>query len=259
MSPSYRSLPPTTSPKRYIPKLSDVVAGNLTTQWETVLTQGGAMNMSLTVRDNANGGGQNHIDKMVVTVDANSGPFEVLSQATNVTWTVGTTETITWNVSNTASPPVSTSNVDIYLSLDGGTSFWWQLASGVPNNGSATISVPFSSTTTNARIMVRGAGNIFYAVNKSDFTIFSPTNISGLAEEIVNIYPNPTNGLLNLDFYDTSINKISISDVHGKIIYLDNNISSPSVQLNLSNFSNGIYMLHIQSEASKRVYKVIKQ
>src|SRR5690606_3093643 len=34
-SPAFRSMPPTTSPNRYMPQLSAVVAGNLTTQWET--------------------------------------------------------------------------------------------------------------------------------------------------------------------------------------------------------------------------------
>lgn len=260
MSPSYRSLPPTTSPNRYIPALSSVVAGNLTTQWETVITVGGAINMSLTVRDNANGSGQNHIDKMIVIVDSASGPFEVTSQTTNVTWTVAATETVTWNVANTTATPVNAANVDIYLSIDGGLSFWIPLAMGVPNTGSATVTVPWSTATTTARVMVRGSGNIFYAVNSSDFTVFSPTGISELENDNLSIYPNPTNGIINLEFNtNTKIDKITITDLHGKLVYSDKNLIGSSTQIDLSDFSNGIYMLQTQSKSEVNLFKVIKQ
>ncbi|MBL4594018.1 MAG: zinc-dependent metalloprotease, partial [Flavobacteriales bacterium] len=260
MSPSFRSLPPTISPYRYMPKLIDVVAGNLTTQWETVQTQAGIMNFALTVRDNVNGGGQNNIDKMMVTVDGASGPFEVTSQSTNVTWTIAATETVTWNVANTTAAPVSTPNVDIFLSIDGGLSFWKTLALGVPNNGSANITVPWNTATNNARVMIRGAGNIFYAVNSTDFTIFSPTGISEIKNGNINIYPNPTSGLINLEFKTTQdIDKISISDLQGKIVYLDKNITISSIQIDLNSLSNGVYMLQVQSKNDVSVYKVIKQ
>ncbi len=260
MSPSFRSLPPTGSPNRYMPKLRKVIDDSLTTQWETVQTQAGVMNFSLTVRDNVNGGGQNNIDKMVVTVEANAGPFEVTSQSTGVTWNIGASETITWNVANTTGAPVSTANVDIYLSTDGGVTFWTTLATGVPNNGSATITVPFGTATSNARVMVRGAGNIFYAVNSSDFTIFSPTGISELENSNISIYPNPTNGIINIELNTiTTIDKISISDLQGKIIYLNESLTKSSIQIDLNEFSNGVYMMELQSNTGVSVHKIIKQ
>jgi len=170
-SPAFRSFAPTITPNRYMPKLANVVAGNLTTQWETVANVGRTMNFSLTVRDNLSGGGQNKIDQMVVIVDANSGPFSVTSQNTAVTWNEGSTETITWNVAGTNAGVVNTPNVDIFLSQDGGFTYPITIATGVPNNGIANITVPLGSATTMARVMVRGAGNIFYALNSSNFTI----------------------------------------------------------------------------------------
>lgn len=227
MSPSFRSMSPTTNSWRYIPQLSTVIGGNLTTQWETVLTQGGVMNMSLTVRDNVSGGGQNNIDKMIVTVDGASGPFEVTSQSTNVTWTPGNSETITWNVANTTAAPVSTPNVNIYLSIDGGQTFPITLASGVPNNGSATVSIPGASGTNNARIMVRGAGNIFYAVNSSDFTISTVSDIAEISNKNISIYPNPTKDVVRVTFdNNTTIDKLSLTDMSGKILYTSQSILS---------------------------------
>lgn len=170
-SPIFRSFAPTTSPKRYLPKLANVIAGNLTTQWESVSNVGRTMNFALTVRDNLSGNGQNKIDQMIVTVDGNSGPFTVTSQTTAVTWNEGATETITWNVAGTNAGAVNTQNVDIFLSQDGGFTYPITLATAVPNNGSAAITVPLGSATNQARVMVRGAGNIFYALNSSNFSI----------------------------------------------------------------------------------------
>lgn len=185
-SPAFRSMPPTTSPNRYMPQLSAVVAGNLTTQWETVANVGRTMNFALTVRDNLSGGGQNKIDEMIVTVDGNSGPFTVTSQNTAVTWNEGSTETITWNVAGTNAGAVNTPNVDIFLSQDGGFTYPITLATNVPNNGTANVTVPTGSATNNARVMVRGAGNIFYALNSTNFTIQA-------SEFVMNFAPGAAN------------------------------------------------------------------
>ncbi|MBL4669186.1 MAG: T9SS type A sorting domain-containing protein [Flavobacteriales bacterium] len=183
--PNFRSIVPTTSPNRYMPKLTDVIAGNLTTQWETVSDVARTMNFALTVRDNAPGVGQNKIDLMQVTVNGSSGPFTVTSQTTAVSWDEGASKQITWNVANTTAAPVSAANVDIFLSLDGGLTYPLTLATNVPNNGTATITVPTASTTSTARVMVRGSGNIFYALNTTNFSITA-------SEFVLNFLPAAT-------------------------------------------------------------------
>ncbi|PCJ28545.1 MAG: hypothetical protein COA97_00960 [Flavobacteriales bacterium] len=169
--PLYRAKMPITSPDRYMPQLSDVIAGNLTPTWEVTPSVARTMNFSFMVRDNTASGPQTADDLMVVTVDGNSGPFAVTSQTTNVTWNEGASETVTWNVANTTAAPVSSANVDIFLSIDGGYTYPYTLATGVTNNGTASIIVPVGATTTTARVMVRGAGNIFFALNSTNFTV----------------------------------------------------------------------------------------
>jgi PKD repeat protein len=173
-SPNFRSFPPTTSPNRYMPQLSTVVAGNLTDTWETVANVARTMNFALTVRDNVAGGGQNKIDQMVVTVNGTAGPFQVTSQATATSFNAFDNTTVTWNVAGTNTGAVNTPNVDIFLSIDGGFTYPITLATGTPNDGSESIELP-NNATTNGRIMVRGAGNIFYALNGASLTITSPT------------------------------------------------------------------------------------
>ena len=180
-----RSLPPTTASNRYIPKLSRVVAGQLTEtnppdgggDWETVSTVGRDLNWALTVRDRnptATGlGGQTSFDLMKITVDASSGPFVVTSQTTNEMWDVGSSQTVTWDVAGTNTGNVNTPKVNILLSIDGGMTFPYTVASDVDNDGSHTFTVPATGggDTTQARIIVEGKDNIFYAMNSSNFSI----------------------------------------------------------------------------------------
>ena len=171
VGPLYRSIKPSISPNRYMPALTTVLANLLSTTWEVTPSVARTMNFSLIVRDNNVGGGQTASDLMKVTVDGTSGPFAVTSQSTLTTWTATTTQTITWNVAGTAAGTVNTPSVNIYFSPNGTfTTALITLASGVPNNGTATITVP-SGTTTTGRFMVRGAGNIFYDVNNAKITI----------------------------------------------------------------------------------------
>jgi len=170
--PMVRSFKGTTNPVRYIPRLSDVVAnGGVSTTWEKLAAVSRVLNFELTVRDNDSRGGQTDSDNLTATTDASAGPFMVTSQSTAEVWQEGSTQTITWNVANTDVAPVSATNVNILLSTDGGVTFPTALASNVANDGSQAINVPFGTITTNARIIVEGAGNIFYNVNSVNFSI----------------------------------------------------------------------------------------
>ena len=174
-SPNFRSMPPTTSTDRYMPELSSVIAGNLSTTWETVSNVGRTMDFALTVRDNVAGGGQNKIDQMVVTVNGTAGPFQVTSQGTVTAFTAFDNTTVTWDVAGTDAGAVNTPNVDIFLSLDGGYTYPVTLATATPNDGTHNIVIP-NNATSNGRIMVRGSGNIFYALNGADFSIAALSN-----------------------------------------------------------------------------------
>jgi subtilisin-like proprotein convertase family protein len=185
--PNFRSKPPTTSPERYMPSLPSIIANNLTPAWEIVPSVARTMNFALTVRDNrAPNGGQTTRDDMVVTF-ANVGPFLVSTPNTAISWTVGTNQSVTWDVAGTTANGINASNVDIFLSTDGGLTYPILLASNVPNDGSETITVPNNPGTLN-RIMVRGYKHIFFDISNANFTITAATSsfavaFSGVAEE----------------------------------------------------------------------------
>ena len=169
--PMFRSYKGTTSPVRYFPRLQDVV-NNATSTWEVLPSVARTLNFRLTVRDNRPGAGCTKEDDVVVTV-SNAGPFVVTAPNTAVTWQALTQQTVTWNVAGTASTPVSCANVDILLSLDGGYTYPVTLLAATPNDGSQVVTIP-DNPTNQARIMVKGTGNIFYDISNVNFTISDP-------------------------------------------------------------------------------------
>jgi uncharacterized protein (TIGR03437 family) len=128
------------------------------------------MTFRVTARDNHSGGGAVNTGAMHVNVVSSSGPFAVTAPGANTTWLAGSSQTISWNVANTSSAPINCASVRLLLSIDGGNSFPFTLASGVPNTGSAIINVP-NTPTSSARVKVEAVGNIFFNISRPNFTI----------------------------------------------------------------------------------------
>lgn len=172
VGPTFRSFPSLTSPTRYFPQLTNVIAGT-NNQWEVLPTVARNLNFALTVRDNHSLGSATARDDVKITV-VDAASFTVAAPSTNVTWNTGSTQTITWNVGTTNTTPINCQTVNIKLSTDGGATFPITLKSNTPNDGSESVLIPNNATTT-ARIMVEAADNVFYNVNSSNFTIVSTT------------------------------------------------------------------------------------
>jgi hypothetical protein len=167
--PIFRSFAPVLNPARTFPQLPDVLSGTATFG-ESLPVTTRTMTFRITVRDNHSGGGGVNTDAMRVNVRADSGPFVVTQPGSATTWTAGSNQTVTWNVANTAGAPINCANVRVLLSIDGGNSFPFTLASGTPNSGTATITVP-NTPTSAARVKVEGIGNIFFSISLPNFTI----------------------------------------------------------------------------------------
>ena len=164
--------------KRYFPHM----AGLLENQYATPLSAGSdylieklpfaerELNMRLLARDNNLYAGGFSYDNVQFFVAGDAGPFRVTSQV--VTWEVGTTATVSWDVANTDDPAgVNSAVVDIYLSIDGGENFDIVLAEAAANDGVHDIVVPVVPTSSACRLMVKSADNIFFDINDSFFTI----------------------------------------------------------------------------------------
>ena len=125
------------------------------------------MNFRVTVRDGR--GGNTDAGLTVSSVNTTT-PFKVTTGNTATTMTGGVARTITWDVSGTTAAPISTANVKISLSTDGGQTFPTVLAASTPNDGTESVIIP-SIQTTQARIKIEAVGNIFFDINDVNIII----------------------------------------------------------------------------------------
>ncbi len=264
VGPAFRSIDPLASPDRFMPAIATVLAGNTQSTWEVVPAVGRTMNFRYTVRDNVAGGASTASDNMIVTVDGVAGPFVVTSQAVPTTWTTGTTETITWNVAGTDVAPVSSPNVDIWFSTDGGLTYPVSIALNVPNNGSALINVPNLNTTT-GRLMVMSSNNIFYDLNNAVITVDGVVGTEDFTFDNFAVYPNPSNGTFNLTFKPASSDDIEVAlyDLRGRAIntYTYDEVSAASTfnkQLDYGYIESGVYFLVVKNGDKVTTKKIIK-
>jgi hypothetical protein len=242
--PVYRSLTPSTSPSRYFPVLSSVVANNLVPKWEVTPSVARTLNFSLVVNDNKATGNQAARDAMVVTV-TDDGPFTVTSQATaGATFDGNSTIPVNWNVAGTNAGSINTQNVTILLSKDGGLTFNTVLAASVPNNGSATVTLP-NENVSSARVMVKALNNIYYALNSASFAI-NQIVLATAETKVKNfsIYPNPSHDLVNILLKHSSQKAdYSLFDASGRLVKTGNFQGETKVRV--SDLANGNYVISL--------------
>jgi Metallo-peptidase family M12 len=194
--PLFKSREPKTSGIRMIPDINVILAGypanpaatNDGLKGETMSDPNGpatrVIKFRLTVRDNRAGGGGiatgggdaanlgcSFGTAFAINVKGATGPFLVNAPNGGESWLGGTSQIVTWDVASTDVAPVSTANVNILLSTDGGLTYPTTLLSNTPNDGTQSVTIPNIPTTSAARIMVRGAGNIFFDISNANFTI----------------------------------------------------------------------------------------
>jgi hypothetical protein len=188
--PIFRSFLPTSSAARTFPRLqyilnnANVPPTNYTCGSGTCLTgellptTTRTMNFRFTARDNRASGGGTANAPMQLNVVSTAGPFAVTQPNSAVSWAGGSSQVVSWSVAGTASAPVNCASVKISLSTDGGNTFPLVLSASTPNDGTETITVP-NTPTSSARVKVEAVGNVFFDVSNSNFTITAGTSSAG--------------------------------------------------------------------------------
>ena len=227
--PNFRSFSPAVSPTRYFPEITKVLAGNLVTAWEAIPNVGRNMRFSVIVRDNGGPlGGQTERATKLIQFVAAAGPFKVTSQAALEGWAQNSQQIVTWDVAGTNANGINTANVNIKISIDGGTTFTMLLAN-TPNDGSAMVTAPNVVSQT-CRILVEAVGNIYYAINKFPFYIGysvsnSCTNYTGNTTAD-NVFPfSLADGATTLTIKKFIVPATNVNDVN-----LTLNITHPNLQ-----------------------------
>ncbi|ASW75788.1 T9SS C-terminal target domain-containing protein [Chryseobacterium piperi] len=163
---TFRSVLPTTSPIRYFPKLSSVLAGvlnNSNNGWESVSMVPRTTKFSITVRDNSPIANQQQTQfaEQVIVV-GNDGPFKV----TTATAYNNGPSTVTWDVANTTAAPYNVANVKIDYTTDNGIT-WNVLTPSTANDGTESLTFGALTLGSTVKIRVSSIGNVFYAIGNA--------------------------------------------------------------------------------------------
>ena len=179
IAPLFRSYPPTTDPIRWFPNKILLNANNYASDFEPLPSVARSLNFRLTGRDFKAGGGGIHCSDISISVGS-AGPLSLSAPNGGENLMAGNNVLVSWGVNGTNA---LCNSVNIRLSVDGGESYPYYLASSTLNDGSENVSIPVGVPNSNTcRVMVESVCNacvVFFDISDSDFTIGSSCLVLG--------------------------------------------------------------------------------
>ncbi|WP_298140197.1 T9SS type A sorting domain-containing protein [Flavobacterium sp.] len=91
-------------------------------------------------------------------------------------------------------------------------------------------------------------------IMQSTYAIDQALATDGFSIAKINVYPNPSNGLITID--STTAVDVTISDLTGKVVYSAKQITNQS-PLNLTNLQKGIYLVKMANENGEQTEKIV--
>ncbi len=153
-----------------------------------------------------------------------------------------TNKTVTWDGKNAAGTLVA----------DGNYQFVVQSTWAHGTTGTAIRYFPF--------VKGPGAANPTFVAD-ANFTAITATlaNPEFSIKPEVTIYPNPTNGIFNMEFKN-DVNSIRVINILGKVVYFEKvaaNSTETTKRIDLSNLVNGLYIVSVSNDNGTSNYKVV--
>ena len=92
----------------------------------------------------------------------------------------------------------------------------------------------------------------------SDIIVDACASIDELADGIINVYPNPTFGSVNIISDSNPIENVNVFDATGRLVYQLKNNNTNSVSIDLIEFAKGVYNFEIKIGESIRRERIVK-
>lgn len=139
----------------------------------------------------------------------------------------------------------------ITLIANGAASYAW-------STGATTSTITASPSSTTMYIVTATNNVGCTAVSSSMIVVELCIGLEEIANTQMSIYPNPTGGVLYIESRD-EIASIKVFDMHGRTVAEVNTLSTGKMQLNVGNFSEGVYTIQLKTSsgnvASERFLK----
>ncbi|MCF6130954.1 T9SS-dependent choice-of-anchor J family protein [Flavobacterium wongokense] len=185
-----------------------------------------------------------------------------------VNLTAGSNVTITYYVSNFQSASTTTGSLDFTVG-DAQTSAAQStiLLSETGLNLAAFVQKTVNFTPTTTGVHYFGFRNFTPAATGTHAIIvdnFTVTEVLGMSQNELDshfsVFPNPTKNIINIsNSMDASIQTVELSDLNGRSIKNVKVADLNETQLNISDISQGVYMLRIATDKGTLIKKVVKE
>jgi Flp pilus assembly pilin Flp len=154
---------------------------------------------------------------------------------------------------------IETGHVRIYENIGGSWAKIGQDIDGEAMNDQSGNAISLSSDGLNVAIGAHlNDGNGNNSGHVRVYKLLTSVGIEPLENNSFLAYPNPTNGIVNLEFDNNKISKVSVLDNLGQLVMEKTEIEQIE-QINLSRFENGVYIIRILIDHKLLIMKVVKQ
>jgi len=150
---------------------------------------------------------------------------------------------------NTNNPLYVGTNLGVYY-IDDSMTTWQSFETNLPNVKVTDLEINYIDNNITAATFGRGVWQspLPTVLGTTEFML-----------ENISIFPNPFNDVFNIRLGNVIPDKIEITDIMGKKVYVKNDFLSVSeISIDLTNYSNGIYLIKIISEGKSSTKKIIK-
>lgn len=184
--------------------------------------------------------------------------------------------TVDFDPGSATSYLTSVGDHDLYiLKLDGSGNFIWVKSMGgallewIPricfdaksnlySTGIYSGSADFNPDSATYILNSNGGYEIFILKLKSDFPTVSVELVESKKYNHISVFPNPNNGIVNINFRDVSASSIRVFNVHGTLVHHEENITSTAYTFALDG-ATGMYIIEINSKGNLQHLKLIKE
>ena len=149
--------------------------------------------------------------------------------------------------------PIITVNSNTLISSGASSSsFQWSL-NGIALTGATSKTLVAAASGTYAVVLTNTVGCTF-ASWPTTLTVIATGLDNAIAENLYNMYPNPSTGILNLNFEDTRIHFIEIKNMLGQTVKVISS-NETSLFIDLTGIEDGMYFITVDKTTSKRWVK----
>jgi hypothetical protein len=156
------------------------------------------------------------------------------------------------NCINSINNNIAVSNNNLHA-MDSSASYqWFDCTTGNTISGANSQVYTVTQTGSYACALINGCA--------ADTTSCINIIINGIDQNFlnnnINVYPNPTSQYINIETGNLKLNQIKIFTLTGELV-LQPAVTSKSIDL--SPFSNGIYIIQLETDSAIRHYKIVKE